>query len=263
MQGKLLFLGTGSSAGVPLIGCSCPVCSSTDKRNQRLRSSVLISYGHQQFLIDVGPDFREQALKYNIKQLDGIIITHTHYDHTSGLDDLRPIRYEKKAPLPILASHESLQDIKKRFYYLFPEKYDASNPFEAHCLPHPRSGEIEFENNHIRYTTYEQGKMHVNGFQFGNLAYLCDIRQFSEDIFNSLSKVKILVIGALKYVPSLMHFSVDEAIDFASKLNVDQVWLTHLSHEIEYTHASAYLPPHIRLAYDGLEIEFDTTDMKL
>lgn len=257
MNGKLLFLGTGSSAGVPLIGCPCSVCQSTDFRNKRLRSSVMISNGVQRFLIDVGPDFREQALKFNISQLDGILVTHTHYDHTSGLDDLRPICYGRKTPLPILASRESIQDIKKRFYYLFPEKSDSTNALELHCLPHTHSGEVNFENNLIQYVTYEQVKMRVNGFRFGNLAYLCDMRQFSEDIFNSLAGVKILIIGALKYVPSLMHLSVDEAIDFANKLKVDQVWLTHLSHEIEYAHTNAYCPPHIRCAHDGLEIEFE------
>lgn len=254
MKGKLLFLGTGNSVGVPIVGCSCPVCHSSDPRNKRLRSSVLISTEDKNFIIDVGPDFREQALKFGIEKLDGVLITHIHYDHTAGLGDLRPFCFHREKPLPLLMSEQSFQDIKIRFSYLFETE---SREFEVHLLPSQPSGVVYFENIPIQYVTYEQSRMSVNGFKIGNLAYISDIRRFPENIFNSLAGVKTLVISALKFVPSHLHFSVDEAVDFANKLKAEKVWLTHLSHEIDYTHTASYLPQYVRVAYDGLVIDFD------
>lgn len=254
MKGKLLFLGTGNSVGVPIIRCPCPVCHSLDPRNKRLRSSVLISTESKNFVIDVGPDFREQALKFGIEKLDGVLITHIHYDHTAGLGDLKPFCFSRQTPLPLLMSQQTFQDIKQRFSYLFET---VPSEFKVHLLPTQPSGIVHFENIPIQYVTYEQSRMSVNGFRIGNLAYISDIRRFPEDIFESLSGVKNLVISALKYVPSQLHFSVDEAIDFAKKLQVERVWLTHLSHEIEYTHTTSYLPQYIQVAYDGMNIDFD------
>ena len=257
MKGKLLFLGTGGSVGVPLIGCSCEVCRSTDPLNQRLRPSALIRIGHQQFLIDASPDFRTQALKFGIKWLDGFLLTHAHYDHTAGIDDLRPICFLRQSPLPVLASAETARDIRLRYYYLFPSDESMKNThFDLQILPPEQMGKVLFEQLPVEYVTYLQGKMAVNGFRIGNLAYLSDVRNFAPEIFSQLQGVKDLVISALKYIPSPLHFSIDEAIDFAKQIKAERVWLTHLSHELHYHHANAYLPPHVRMAYDGLEINF-------
>lgn len=257
MHGKLLFLGTGGSVGVPLIGCFCEVCCSSDPYNLRLRPSALISIGEKRFLIDVGPDFRAQALKFQITRLDGLLLTHAHQDHVGGIDDLRPVCFLRKSPLPILVSQETAQDIRMRYHYLFPSRDSAgSGPFELHILPPKQMGEVVFEKMAIQYVTYLQGKMAVIGFRIGDFAYISDIRTFSPDIFTQLKGVKYLVISALKYIPSPLHFSVDEAIDFAAQIKAERTWLTHLSHELDYHHANAYLPPHIRMAYDGLEISF-------
>lgn len=257
MKGKLLFLGTGGSVGVPMIGCNCEVCQSKDPHNKRWRPSALLRFGQKQFLIDTGPDFRMQAITHGITRLDGLILTHAHHDHTAGFDDLRPLTYRRDAPLPVLLSAETAQDVLTRFYYLFEQSEQNPNKrFQFIVLP-GQSGEIMFENALIQYMTYEQGGMQVNGFRFGDMVYLSDIKNYSPSIFDHLEGVKHLVLSALRYTASMLHFSVDDAIDFADKVKAERVWLTHMSHELDYQQTNAYLPSHIRLAYDSLEIEFE------
>lgn len=259
MKGKLRFLGTGGSVGVPVIGCSCPVCHSDDPMNKRLRPSVLLRIAHRQFLIDAGPDLRMQALREGITHLDGLMLTHAHYDHTAGFDDLRPIYYRRQSPLPILLSSETARDVQQRFYYLFqpsPGQENFEPRFALHLLP-AENGEVKFENIAIGYVSYSQGGMTVNGYRIGNLAYISDIRHYKPAIFTHLAGIKYLIVSALRYTPSPLHFSVDEAIDFAKELKAEKVWLTHISHELEHHQTNAYLPSNMCLAYDGLEIEFD------
>ncbi len=258
MKGRLIFLGTGGSVGVPMIGCSCAVCCSKEAVNQRSRPSILIQYAHRQFLVDAGPDFRQQALRHGITHLDGLLLTHAHHDHTAGLDDLRPIYYRRETPLPILLSADTARDIQQRYYYLFQA---GANPYfvarlSLQILPH-QEGEVLFEGLPIQYVTYIQGGMAVNGFRLGKVAYLSDIRDFSPSIYSYLKDLDVLIVSALKYTISPMHFSVDEAIDFANQVQAEQVYFTHLSHELDYEQTNAYLPANMRLAYDGLEIEFE------
>lgn len=258
MKNKLKFLGTGGSVGVPVIGCPCAVCHSTDPYNQRLRPSVLLKIAHRQFLIDAGPDFRLQALRYGITHLDGLLLTHAHHDHSGGLDDLRPIYYRRESPLPILLSHDTAKDLLLRYYYLFEPSLgqETFTPrLHLQILP-DQAGQVIFEGLTIEYMTYIQGGMKVNGFRIGDLAYLSDIRHFSPTIFDHLKGLRYLIISALRYTPSPLHFSVDEAIDFAKQVGAKQVWLTHISHDLEHHQTNAYLPANVSLAYDGLEIEF-------
>lgn len=259
MRGTLQFLGTGGSVGVPVIGCSCAVCHSPDPLNQRLRPSVLVRVAHRQFLIDAGPDFRMQALRYGITHVDGLLLTHAHHDHTAGFDDLRPIYYKRQSPLPILLSADTARDIQQRYYYLFRPNPGQEHHFEARfdlqLLPE-EAGEVIFESVPIGYVTYTQGGMAVNGFRIGNLAYISDIRGYQPLLIDQLKGIKTLIISALRYIPSPLHFSVDEAIDFAKQLKAETVWLTHISHELEHHQTNAYLPANMRLAYDGLQIDF-------
>lgn len=250
---SLLFLGTGASSGVPVITCDCDVCQSDLSYNKRMRTSALIKREGRQFLIDAGQDLRSQALLNRIKRLDGLLLTHAHHDHISGLDDLRAFRYKSKKPLPTLLSKETAAEVTKRYDYIFNKP---SEPLlELRLLPNDE-GEVLFEGVPITYVSFEQGGMKVNGFRVDNLAYLSDIHTYPNTIFNWLKGVDILVVSALRYTPSNLHFSVDDAVDFINKVGARQGWLTHLSHELDHEKTNAYLPPHIRLAYDGLEITF-------
>jgi len=259
MMNRLLFLGTGGSMGVPVIGCPCAICHSNSLFNKRLRPSVLIIIGTRQFLVDAGPDFRMQALRIDLTHLDGILLTHAHHDHTAGIDDLRPIYYRREQPLPVLLSAQTAQDIQARYYYIFqsPLNQPLFTPrMRLQILP-ADEGEVLFEGLKIGYFSYQQGDMTVNGFRIGHLAYLTDIRQFSPSIFTHLVGVKDLVISALRYTPSPLHLSIDEAIEFAATIKAERVWLTHLSHDLDYEKVMSQLPAHVRLAYDGLEIPFE------
>ncbi len=257
--GKLLFLGTGGSMGIPVIGCDCPVCLSKDPHNKRLRSSALLTLNGKEILLDCSPDFRIQCLQYSIKALDGIIFTHSHYDHTAGIDELRVLTIRSQKPIPCLLSPDTFEDIKRRFYYVFDTKGFpsgiATSKFDIHLLEHLR-GTVDFLGQKIRYTSFEQAGIRVTGFRFGKMAYISDIRHYTDDIFDDLRDLDILVISALRFLPSPMHFSIDEAVSFIKRCGAKRGWLMHMAHEVDHETGNAYLPENIRLAYDGLEIEF-------
>lgn len=258
MTNNLLFLGTGASMGVPVIGCKCVVCQSGSKFNRRLRPSVLLCVNEKFLLVDAGPDFRQQALRHDIRALDGLLLTHAHHDHTAGLDDLRAVYYKRKNPLPILLSKATSKDIQERFHYLFlPNPYlpEKGSQLVMQELS-DKQGTVLFEGIKINYMTYLQGGMEVNGFRFGNLAYLSDIKIFDDSMFASLKGTKILIISALRFTSSPLHFSVDEAVDFSYRVGADEVWITHISHDLDHKKANAYLPRHIKLAFDGLKLNF-------
>lgn len=254
-KGHLLFLGTGASLGVPVVGCECKVCQSDIALNKRLRPSAILNVKSKQFLIDAGPDLRMQALKYHIHTLDGVLLTHAHHDHTAGLDDLKVFSYKNQRPLPILLSAETQKEILERYSYLFSNL--PNSRFALHVLPSQLEGQIEFEEILITYVSYTQPNMSVKGFRIGNLAYLSDIKEFPDSIFYYLEGVENLIVGALRYTPSPFHFSIDEAIDFIRQSGSKRAWLTHLSHELDHEKTSAYLPSNIELAYDGLQINFN------
>lgn len=264
-MGRFLFLGTGGSMGVPVIACKCPVCSSDSPFNRRLRPSALISLGTHKLLIDIGPDFRSQALHYRINHLDGVLLTHAHHDHTAGIDELR-IYYTlaNEKPIPCLMSQETYMELKTRFSYMFigsPQATDIQfiSKLTVQLLEEKR-GITHFTGVPIGYVTYQQAGMSVNGYRFGNLAYISDIRSFPESIFEDLRGVTHLILSALRFTPSPLHLNVDEAIAFSQQVGAENTWLTHISHELDHRKAEAYLPPNVKLAYDGLEIIFNEQD---
>lgn len=257
MKGKFLFLGTGSSMGIPVIGCDCRVCHSLHPQDKRLRSSGLLKLQGKQILIDCSPDFREQALRHRIRHLDGVLFTHAHHDHTSSIDELRIFYLRSGKAMPCLASKSTAADLKIRFDYIFgTEKKSGITPkINLSELPAER-GTIDFESIIFKYFTYEQINMPVAGYRVGNFAYVTDIRQYPDTIFDDLSGVDVLIISALRFSPSPMHFTIDEAIDFSRRVGAKKTWLTHIAHEVQHEHVNAYLPPSIQAAYDGLEIDF-------
>ena len=250
------FLGTGASAGVPIIGCHCPICTSLSPLDHRLRSSGLIQAGGRQFLIDAGPDFRQQALKFGIGHLDGLILTHTHFDHIAGIDDLRVFFVRHKKPIPCLLSKESLEELKLRYHYFFLKGKSSTAQFSFQVLDN-EAGETDFEGLKIRYFSYPQGDMLVNGFKIGDFAYVTDIRNYDPAIFDSLKGVKYLVISALSKESTHLHLSVGEAVEFARKVGAHRTWLTHLSHYLLHEETNRGLQPDVQLGYDGLKIEFE------
>nr|NGY95680.1 hypothetical protein [Neochlamydia sp. AcF84] len=259
MAGKFLFFGTGSSLGVPVIGCECAVCRSESPFNKRLRSSGLIKIHDKQIVIDCGPDFRTQMLHHHIKQIDGLILTHAHYDHTGGFDELRILNARSKQPIPCLLAEATAEELKMRFPYAFeqtssPEKLTTRSVL--HYLKSER-GKVNFLGLPIHYVTYQQGGMLVNGFKVGNFAYISDIRHYPQTIFEDLQGVETLVVSCLRQQSSPLHFNVQEAIDFAYKVGADQAWFTHIAHELEHDLTNSKLPPNYQLAYDGLEIDFE------
>lgn len=257
-SGRFLFLGTSASAGVPVIGCKCSVCSSTSPCNLRLRPSGLLKVDGKSLLIDVGPDFRQQALKFKIDSLDALILTHTHYDHIAGIDELRIFYLRSKKNLPCLLSYESLEDLKKRYYYLFRpigEVPTLSAQMDFTLLENDM-GEVDFLGIKIGYISYFQGGTKVNGFRVGDFAYVSDIREYDSSVFLGLKGVKKLVVSALRDEPSPLHLSLDQAVEFARTVGAEETRLTHISHGLDHDATNRKLPPSIQLGFDGLEMEF-------
>ena len=258
-RGELLFLGTGGSMGIPVIGCDCPVCRSTSPRNQRLRPSTLLTIANKKIVIDAGPDFRQQALKYGINHLDGVIYTHAHHDHTAGIDDLRAYHLRVGEVIECLLSQATATDLRARYHYIFAEQKSRgqlTTRIVLRVLEDAR-GAVVFLGIPVRHFTFQQAQMPVNGYRIGNLALVSDISRYPDTIFQDLEGVDTLILSALRYKPSPLHFHIDQAIAFAQKVGAAKTWLTHVAHEVDHEKANACLPPNIELAYDGLSINFE------
>lgn len=256
MKNSFLFLGTGSSMGTPVVTCKCEVCTSSDPHNHRLRPAGLFKLGEERFLVDAGPDFRAQALKYGIDRLDGVLITHTHFDHIAGIDDLRVYYFLKKQTLPCLLSQESLDDIKKTHGYFFKKSNDdvmGGSRFNFQVIKND-FGIEKFGEHSWQIMSFEQGGMKITGFRLGSFAYVMDLKQYTPEIYEALKGVEVLVVSALRYRSSPAHLSMDEAVAFAAKIGAKETWFSHIAHELDHKKASQQLPAGVKLAYDGLEI---------
>jgi len=205
--------------------------------------------------VDTTPDFREQALRINLEKVDGIILTHMHFDHTAGIDDTRVYVFQHKPPIPLLLSKESYDEFMVRYHYFFQERAVVTAKVDPIILEHfPQRRTflgIEFE-----FVTYFQGKMGVIGFKVGDFAYITDIKTYDESIFDSLQGVNTLVISALKEEVTPFHLSFKESIDFAKRVHAKKTYLTHLSHDVNYLNNYPNFPSSVEFAYDGLKIEF-------
>lgn len=253
-MGSLCFLGTGSSMGVPVIGCKCPVCKSTDKKNVRARCSVLLKVYEKTFLVDAGPDHRQQALTFGLDHLDGVILTHTHYDHIGGLDDLKVYSY-KKNKLPCLLSGVTFREIKDKVPYLF-SKQGNESPFFSFQIEENLFEKRVFEGVPLECLSFFQSGMQVMGIKMGDLAYVSDIKTYDEELITRLKGIKTLILSAIRDEPSGMHFSLEEALSFAAKVEAKTTYLTHIAHEIDHEALQKVLPQSVLVAYDGLTISF-------
>jgi phosphoribosyl 1,2-cyclic phosphate phosphodiesterase len=257
MKATFQFLGTGASAGVPLIGCKCPVCSSSSPKDKRLRPSGFFRIGEKVFLVDTTPDLRAQALLYGIERVDGLLLTHTHFDHIAGIDDLRIFNVWQNGPIPCLLSKESFEELKVRYAYLFDEKKATA---KFNFLPlEEQGGYKEFLGVEVGFFHYRQSEMKVTGFRIGDFAYMTDVKKFDDSIFSFLRGIKTLVISSLKPETSLFHLSFEEAVSFAKNSGAEMSWITHLGHFYTHDEYNSFLPKQVQAAYDGLELEFTCT----
>lgn len=251
---KIIFLGSGTSTGVPQIGCHCPTCSSTDPRDNRLRASVLVSYQGKNILIDCGPDFRYQMLRAGSPSLDALLITHVHYDHVGGLDDLRP--YSIQSEFPVYCRADVSRNLHERLPYCFGVGLKPGIP---HYDMHIVDDYTPFEVGHLKVTPLPvmHARLPILGYRIGRMAYITDCKVMPEATLQLLDGVDTLIINALRPKPHISHLSLGEALDIIEKVNPRVAWLTHMSHDMP-THARAQklLPSNVNLAYDGLEITF-------
>lgn len=245
----ILFLGTGTSTGVPEIGCKCETCLSTDIKDKRLRASVLIREGESQILIDAGPDLRQQLLTYKIDKLSGVLITHEHYDHISGIDDLRPLGESQ-----IYAEKKVCEVIQKNMPYCFGEKrYPGSPVIELHEITEKPFFVSNIEIQPIRVM---HARLPIFGFRVGNFAYLTDVKTIEESSIEKLRNLDILVLNALRPAPHMSHISLSEALEITKKIGAKKTFFTHMNHHMGFHNlVNQQLPENIQLAYDGLELK--------
>jgi len=242
--------------GIPVIGCDCEVCRSTDSKNHRWRQSIMLEVDERRFIIDTGPDFREQALHFGIDRLDGALLTHMHFDHISGIDELRVFYFWSEKSLPILCSLETYEELKLRYHYLVDQTTQVVNKDDKFNFQLLKDdfGQIEFEGVNFGYLSYHQAGMKVTGYRYKNFAYVTDIRDYTEEVFDALKGVDTLVLSALRQAPSPVHFSFEEAVAFAERSGARQTYLVHIAHDSDHETENRKLSSHIQLAYDGMEI---------
>lgn len=251
---KITFLGTGTSQGVPVIGCRCAVCISEDEHDKRLRSSILVEHGNQVVLIDTGPDFRQQMLRAGVSKMNAILYTHEHRDHIAGLDDIRAFNFIQRSSMDIYAEERVVRALKSGFSYVFAEKKYPGVPqvmVNAISTDPFQIGEMEIIP--IRMMHY---RLPVLGFRIENFAYLTDGNYISAKEKDKLSGVKYLAVNALRREKHISHFNLSEAVSLIEEVNPEMGYLTHISHQMGLVEElERELPPRIRSAYDGLVLE--------
>lgn len=252
----ITFMGTGTSLGVPIIGCGCRTCQSADPRDKRTRSSLLLEQGGLSIMIDTGPDFRAQCLANNVSRVDAVLITHTHRDHLAGLDDIRPFCYKQYCAIPVYASAESCAQIRRSYDYCFAEpKYpgvpDISLRETTYLKPF-KIGPAEIIPIPVMH-----GQMEISAFRIGDFTYITDANSISEESMRAIRGTRHLVINALSIHKHHSHFSLEEALDVVGEISPDDAYLTHIGHSLgPHSETSLSLPENVHLAYDSLRLEF-------
>jgi phosphoribosyl 1,2-cyclic phosphate phosphodiesterase len=259
MDGELTFLGTGTSMGVPTLGCACDVCTSADPRDRRLRPSVLLRWNdagcERTIIIDTGPDFREQALRHRIVHIDAVLYTHSHADHILGMDDLRPlsfIAFQRSGPIPLYVTAETDRVLRRIYDYTFAP--DSTYPTRAKVTLEPIGDQTRILGIDFVRVPVLHGKLEIAGYRFGNTAYLTDVSGIPEESYPLLAGVENLVISALRHHPHPSHATVEQALGWSARIGARHTWFTHIAHELGHEQTNRMLPEGVQLAYDGLTI---------
>lgn len=253
---QLIFSGTGTSQGVPVITCHCKVCQSSDSKDKRLRSSVILKNESTTVSIDAGPDFRQQMLRADVQHLDAVLVTHYHKDHIAGLDDVRPFIFKTKKPFPVYASEASQEVLRQEYSYAFSNnQYPGAPQFNLNTIEDFDDfsvGDLEFKALPVKH-----GNMDVLGFKIGNSAYITDANFLSKETKESLKKIEVLILNALQLKEHHSHFNLEQALDLVQELAPKKCYLTHISHQLgKHDEVQMQLPKNVFLAYDGLQIDF-------
>lgn len=255
---KVTLLGCGSSAGVPLIGCGCEVCTGGNPKNNRTRVSVLVEVDGKNILIDSSPDLRQQALREKFTRIDAVLYTHNHADHTNGLDDLRTFNYISGDSIPVYGDAHTLESLKSRFHYAFLDKPDNAW-YRPSLVPHPvvdkAVGSFSVSGVEIGYYQLGHGKSKTYGYRIGNFAYSTDCDQIPDEAFEALSGLDVWIVDCLRIEPSYSHAHLDLTLSWIARAKPKRAILTHMNHEMDYDALKASLPEGVEPGYDGLKLE--------
>ncbi|UGU15094.1 MBL fold metallo-hydrolase [Sinomicrobium kalidii] len=253
---RITFLGTGTSQGIPIIGSDHPVCLSDDPRDKRLRVSVLVEWEDYCYVVDCGPDFRQQMLRAGVSRIDGILFTHEHADHTMGLDDIRPFFF-RQGDIPIYAHQRVLGELRRRFPYIFingKDKYPGAPGVQEHEVVNGRP--LKLGNMEVIPVNVMHNRLQVFGFRFGDFAYLTDVKTIAEEEIEKVKGVKYLVVNALRIKPHPSHLNLEEALQMVERIKPEKAYFTHISHLLGFHEkVEKTLPENVHLAYDNLQIE--------
>lgn len=252
---RVLFLGTGTSHGVPMIGCTCAVCRSTDPRDKRLRPSIYLDVpGYARLLVDTGPDLRQQALVHELTRVDAVLFTHAHADHILGLDELRRFNAIQGGDIPCYANAPTWETIRRSFSYIFDGVARLGGGIPE-LSTHEITGPFVVRGIRVVPVPLWHGRMPVLGFRFGSLAYLTDCNRLDDRAWGLVEGVETLIIDALRDRPHSTHFSLDEALDVVARIKPRRAFTTHMTHDLGHAATSARLPHGVELAYDGLVLD--------